>query len=33
MVISRSLPTVKVLEVVRPFISLLPEVTKPERKV
>ena len=24
---------VKVLEVLRPFISLLPEVSKPERKV
>ena len=25
--------SVKVLEVLRPFVSLLPEVSKPERKV
>ena len=26
-------PTVKALEMLRPFISVLPEVAKPERKV
>lgn len=31
--ISRLSRVVKVLEVLRPFISLLPEVAKPERKV
>ena len=25
--------TVKILEVLRPFVSLIPEVSKPERKV
>lgn len=32
-VISCSFATVKILDYLKPFISLLPEVSKPERKV